>query len=615
MTMNSPLPLPTNLSAPLGELGRAMARRDRVVVKVGGESGQGVNSVGEILVKSLKESGYYVFGYREYPSLIKGGYSSYQVDIAGHPINANSAECDVLVCLSRLSVMKYLTTLRSGGILLHTLRSLQFSEEQQAFIAEKSITVLEVPAERIAVENGGKHIMSNTVMIGVLLQVLKLGKGLVTRILREEFATKPQLLDQNVVCLDKGYEFDLSALPPVALPFTPNPALDNAYLLTGNHALTYGAVAAGVRAYYSYPMTPASSILTFMANSYHQTGMLVKQVEDEIAVAQMTIGSMYMGTRALCATSGGGFDLMTESLSLVGIAEIPWVCIIGQRPGPATGLPTWTSAGDLNLALYSGHGEFARIVLAASDVPSCYRLIQHAFNLAEKYQTAVLVLTEKQIAESLYLVETLPADLPIERHLVPEHELADIKSTDRYAYTESGVSKRWVPGQTPEVFDANGDEHLEDGSLTEEAAPVKAIYDKRLRKIASIHAELPEPELYGPADADVILVGWGSVKNVMIDALAIYAEATAEHQAQLPRFAYLHYEYMFPLRTERFEQFARSHGERLILIENNALGQLGALLTQTTGHQFKHRWLKYDGRQFFVEEIFDALATVAESQE
>jgi 2-oxoglutarate ferredoxin oxidoreductase subunit alpha len=579
-----------------------LIKKHRFVVKIGGESGQGVNSVGEIIAKSLKETGYYVYGYREYPSLIKGGYSMYQLDFSDLPVNAPSSHCDLLLCLSRVSVRKYLTSLRAGGVLIHTLRMMEFSEDQQRFIDENQISVKEVAAEKIAVEAGGTVIMTNTVMTGVLLQMLGLGKELVTRILKEEFVKKPALLDQNVACLNLGYELDLSDVPQTKLHFAKKPVLDDALLLTGNHALALGAVSAGVRAYYAYPMTPSSSILSYLANWYHQTGMLVKQVEDEISVAEMALGSMFMGTRALCGTSGGGFDLMTETVSLAGITETPFVCILGQRPGPATGLPTWTAQGDLNLAIYAGHGEYPRAVLAASDIESCYLLLQQAFNIAEKYQIPVMVLTEKQIAESLFIVEKMPEPLPIERHLLSTAEVAEVQSTYRYAYTENGISKRWFPGQSPAVFDGNGDEHLEDGSLTEEAEPVKAIYEKRMRKQETLLQELPEPLYFGDTTPDFVFVGWGSTKHSILDAMAI-----AQKTVSTPKIGYLHYEYMYPVRTETFKKLAEQHGQNLVLIENNYLGQLGALLTQETGYQFSQRLLKYDGRQFFVEEVLEII--------
>lgn len=338
----------------------------RFVLKVAGESGQGVNSIGELFAKVFKRSGWHVFGYREYPSLIKGGYSCYQLDIFDQPIASSSQFCDVLVCLSRVSIRKYLRTVRPDGIIIHSLVRFTPAADEQAFLDQHHITIAYVPADTIALENGGKYIMANTVLTGTVGHVLGLDLEVLKQQLTLEFAKKPEVLDQNVLCLTKGYEHDLGDLPQITLDLPRHPEVSQAALLTGNHAAALGAVAGGVRAYYAYPMTPSSSILTYLADISHQTGMLVKQVEDEISVAQMALGSMMMGTRALVATSGGGYDLMTESVSMSGMTEIPFVCIIGQRPGPATGLPTWTAQGDLNLAIYAGHGEYPKCVLAAS---------------------------------------------------------------------------------------------------------------------------------------------------------------------------------------------------------------------------------------------------------
>jgi 2-oxoglutarate ferredoxin oxidoreductase subunit alpha len=571
----------------------------RYTLKAAGESGQGVNSVGEILAKSLKESGLYTFGYREYPSLIKGGYSCHQIDVSDRPLLSPSAQCDLLICLSRVSVHKYLPTARPGAIVLHSLPQMELTTEEQAWVTENQVQVTYVDATQLALETSGNALMANTVMIGLMWQLIGLELAPVESVIKHEFAKKPDMIEGNLKCLQAGYTTQVEGLKPVGLPFELAPERGDDALLSGNHIISLGAVAAGVRAYYAYPMTPSSSILSYLANIYHETGMVVKQVEDEISVAQMAIGSMFMGTRALVGTSGGGFDLMTESVSLSGMTETPFVCILGQRPGPATGLPTWTAAGDLNLAVYAGHGEYTRCVVAVSDPESCYTAIQHAFNLAEEFQIPVIVLTEKQIAESLFQMKELPADVPIERYLVPEAKLGALQASDRYKLTDTGVSPRWLPGQSDAVFDANSDEHLEDGSLTEEAVPTQLMYEKRLRKMEFLVQKLPEPRLLGPAQAALSFVGWGSVKNTMSDVIELWNQA---HPRTL--INYLHYDFVFPLKTESFMNFI-AQAKQVVLIENNAFGQLGGLITQTTGYQFENTLLKYDGRGFFVEDVLE----------
>lgn len=574
---------------------------NRFVIKVAGESGQGINSVGELVAKALKESGFYTFGYREYPSLIKGGYACHQTDFSDQPLHATSRWCDLLLCFSRVSIHAYLPTLQLGGQLLHNLKAVKFTEDEEKLIQERQLKVTYVAAEKIAFAAGGKAIMANTVMVGLLWQLLGLAVAPVKQVLEATFAHKPEVIGPNTACLEAGFAFTEHQLKPVSITFATEATRGQDALVTGNHLLALGAVAAGVRAYFAYPMTPSSSILSYLAEWYHQTGMLVKQIEDEISVAQMAIGAMFAGTRALVGTSGGGFDLMTESVSLAAMTETPFVCVLAQRPGPATGLPTWTSASDLLLAVYAGHGEYTKLVLSVSNPESCYRLIQIAFNLAEKYQIPVILLTEKQIAESLFQVPALPADIQIERHLVPEAELATLTAADRFKITETGISPRWLPSQADATYDANSDEHTEDGSITEAAQPSMAMLSKRLRKEQTLLAELPEPSLIGPAEAKVTFVGWGSVGNTLLDVMLIWNESHPEYSCN-----YLEYQYLWPLKTENLKKLIAAH-QPLILIENNATAQLGTLLAQKTGYRFVDQVLKYDGRPYFIEDILEYL--------
>lgn len=572
-----------------------------ITIKIGGESGQGINSIGEAVAKSFKESGFYTFGYREYPSLIRGGYASYQLEVFNQPVNCPHAKCDLLACLSRRSFHEYLRDVRDGGTIIHTIARLDIKPEEKDWIEQHQLQVEYVDAARLAVESGGKRLMSNTVLVGLLWNIFQLPIDQPEHVIREVFAHKPHYIDVNVACLHTGYNQQLKIKQQFSFTKSEDNIPPNAALISGNQALALGAVAAGVRTYFAYPMTPSSSILAYLASIQHETGMIVKQVDDEIAAAQMAIGSMFMGTRSLTGTSGGGFDLMTESVSLTGITETPFVCVIAQRPGPATGLPTWTSAADLMLAVYGGHGEFARVVIAASDARSAYSTVQHAFNIAESFQVPVLLLTEKQIAESIFTLDQFDPDPEIQRGLA--ENLEDLKPKDRYKFTDSGVSPRWIPGSAHATYDANSDEHLEDGSLTEEAVAAKKMYDKRLRKESAILNELPEPQLYGPAHADITLVGWGSVKPTVLDALAHLGTQSVSSAVN-----YLHYEYLYPLKTEKIHQLVDT-GNKMVLIENNATGQLGKLIAQETGFLFQEKILKYDGRPFFVEEVVSEINT------
>lgn len=571
-----------------------MADTNRFAIKITGASGMGIDSAGKILARVFKDSGYQVFAYREYPSLIKGGHSAYQIDVSGSEISSSSEYVDLVLAFERASVHEYLSSLKPGGTLIHNIPRLRLSEAESDLILERQLHIEHVNSQPLMEELGGL-IFTNIFFLGMLCQLIGLDSNVLKELVREEYADKPKLVELDIKAIEMGCEYEAPTLATYSskLQFQQRTGWNKSILIAGNEAIALGAISGGVRAYFGYPMTPSSSVLSYLSSNYHETGMLIKQAEDEITAAQMTLGAMFAGTRAMTGTSGGGFDLMTETVSLAGITEIPFVCVIAQRPGPATGVPTWTAAGDLNLAVYSGHGEFPRAVLAASDIESCYLLTQQALNLAEELQIPVFILTEKQIAESLYNIDKLPPALPIRRGLVGDSELASVKSEDRYAYTDSGVSKRWLPGQSEATYLSNSDEHLPDGTLTEDAAPVKMMMEKRMRKHQTLLEQLPEPILYGNANAKNILVGWGSAKGAILDAFNI---------AKNLDYAYLHYEYVWPLRTDKISELWAQE-KNLILVENNYTGQLGNLLSQQAGVHFTDRHLKYDGRPFFVNDI------------
>lgn len=576
--------------------------QNRFVIKVSGASGQGINSVGETISRAIKETGLYSFGYREYPSLIKGGYACFQVDFSDVPLQSSSHLTDVLLVLSVGAFSAYLSTVAPGGTVIHSVIGLQLSEAQQQLITEKEIKVVFVPAQQLVKEAGGHPLMANTFLLGVLWKLLGLSFEPLVEVLKRIFKKKPEVIEPNIAMLHAGRDFQDAQLHPISLAFSPNQSLIDDIIMSGNQAISLGAVAAGVRAYYAYPMTPSSSILSYLAAISHETGMLVKQIEDEISVAEMTIGSSFAGTRAMCGTSGGGFDLMSESVSLAAMTETPFVCVLAQRPGPATGLPTWTNAGDLLLSVFAGHGEYPRAVLAVSDLASAFTLTQVAHNLAEEYQIPVILLTEKQIAESHFQIKDLPESIEIKRGLVSQEGLASLTKMDRYSSTDSGVSPRWLPGQCAPTYDANSDEHLGDGTLTEDAVPSKEIFEKRMRKQEVLAAAFPEPVLFGDEDPELLLVGWGSVKLAILDGIELYKKTEGAKKV-----SYLHYEYMFPLRSERLLSLAQK-AQKVVFVENNGTGQLAKLVRMETGYAPHATYLKNDGRPFFVTEIVAYIA-------
>ena len=588
---------------------------NRTSITVVGESGSGLLSVGKILCEGLRNRGYWLNADREYPSLIKGGQSSFTINFSDQPIYALEEQAQVLVSLDKKSALKFFPRLKRGGIWIHGYERLPGMKDLYDQAKERGIHIVHVPIRETAHEMGGTSLMKNVVLIGMAWKVLGFEYENIKHEVEKKFGKKPALLPTNLKCLQAGFERVDSLENVLDIPLVQSTSqqvhestsdssaplkFPRKILLDGNHAVALGAVHAGTRFYCAYPMSPSSSILTHMANMASAVGMVVKQGEDEITVANMTLGAAHAGTRAMCATSGGGFDLMTETVSLAGITEIPWVCCVVQRPGPATGLPTWTGQGDLNLAIFAGHGEYGRMVVSVSDPVSAFELTQQAHNFAEKFQMPVVILSDKLVAETLMTVpEFAQNTIPIERGLT-DPKTEKLTSYDRYEITKSGVSKRWVPGSDEEAYYfANSDEHDTMGRLTEESQMSQDMYAKRVRKLDTLRDELPEPEVFGPKSAEISFVGWGSTKNVMRDIITMAA-------SQDIAVNYLHYDYVWPLKTERFEQFLADNSH-VHLIEGNMTGQLGQLLASRVGKSFDNlfagKFLKWDGRPFWVEEV------------
>jgi len=542
----------------------------RYSIKIAGQSGQGINTVGAIVSNILNSVGYITFSYREYPSVIKGGVASYQIDFSNKQINSSSKYCNILCSLDKNALEEYIPSLQKDGILIHNLKDYT---EGILVDSRKMITELKAP-----------EIMENTIMIAFICKILNIKQNVVEKHILEYFKEKKVDPELEKKCIEKGYNIEYTKqiqLPSIPFRITPKK------ILNGNKALALGAISCGVRAYYAYPMTPITAIFKYMQEYGTDKGVLLKQAENEITAVQMALGSMHMGTRALVATSGGGFDLMTETISCSGMTETPLVVILGQRAGASTGVPTWSGNSDLNIAIKAGHGEYPKAILAISDIESSYTLIQKAFNLAEKYQIPVILLTEKQITESLFTVNRLPNNIPIRRYL------SDM--TFRYNITDSGISPRRIPSFDKDPYISTSDEHNEKGESTENSKEIKQMTEKRMRKMKLLEKEFPQPILFNPNKSKTILVGWGSVKNTILDLIS-----------QGEDIGYLHYEYLFPLKTELLNTLTK-RGKKFILVENNQTGQLAEMLKEKTGYSFKKRILKYDGRPFFVEDILEYL--------
>jgi len=563
--------------------------KKRLAVKFAGQSGQGINTLGEILAKGIKNCGYNIFASREYPSIIKGGYAAYQIDFSDEDILSSLKYSHILTSLAQEALHKYTSFVNPNGIIIHSLNDFQFGEEEKKYIEKNSIEVVHIDTKQIALDNKAPEIMANVVLVGYIWKLLDLDIKVLEKLIRKIFAKKNIDIEAEIRCLMAGYNIEKPKnfnIDISDLKIKKN--WNKSKVLTGNDAIGLGAISAGCRAYYGYPMTPSTTILEMLGGTYKETGMLVKQAESEITSAQLVMGSMYMGTRAFTATSGGGFDLMTETISCAGMTETPFVVVLGQRSGSGTGVPTWTGAGDLNVALGAGHGEFPRCIISTSDVKDSYELIQRAFNIAEKYQLPVIVLTEKQNAESMFNIQEIGKAIKIERGFK--------KGNFRYEITDDGVSPRWLPQNGKPTYLVNSDEHSEDGISTEDPQTITQMAEKRMRKLLTLRKELPEPIYYGPKDANIVFVGMGTTKNAVLDVMKQSNE----------KIGYLQYQYIYPLKFEKILKIYEE-GSRVILIENNQSGEFGNLVKRECNFEFQEKLLKFDSRPFFVEDILDFL--------
>jgi 2-oxoglutarate/2-oxoacid ferredoxin oxidoreductase subunit alpha len=589
----------------------------RISLKIVGASGQGINSIGAIIAKGLKRSGYCVFGYREYPSLIKGGHASYQLDVSNERICSTETRVNVLVALNHHGLELNMEELKQGGIVLHVTPGWQFPEHHQKLIAERGLRVIYFPVDDMLNRLGAREILSNVLLTAFVWSMLHQDIDALKSLVGEKFAKKKALLELNMRCIDEGYSFvdPEQGTISIALP-PPDKGFASHLLITGSQAMGLGAVHAGVRLYAGYPMTPSSALLSFIAELENKTHMVVKQAEDEITAAQIVSGAMYMGTRALTATSGVGFDLMSETLSLNAMIENPTVFVLAQRPGPATGLPTWTGQGGLLQATSCSAGEFTRCVISVSNSQDAFDLMPVAFNLAEQYQISVIVLTDKQIAEALYTqqpYELEKAEIDRGRLVVDPEKLKFVKSSDRFdPHAKGGVSLRWLPGSEAATYCAQADEHNSMGAVDESGLNTKVQMEKRLRKFHGLKAGLPAPQLSIGGrntkttdwietgdEIELLAIGWGSTGEVFQDVMR-------SDELRGRKIAYLHYTYLWPLRTHELRRLAM-RSKRIVLVEQNYQGQLGMLIRMECGLDIPDRILKYDGRPFFYDELLSSV--------
>jgi 2-oxoglutarate ferredoxin oxidoreductase subunit alpha len=447
--------------------------------------------------------------------------------------------------------------------------------------------------------------MANTVAIGATLGLIGYNLELLSSILEKEFSRHGEkTVRNNINAARAGYDYVKEHR--TMLPFlktSPEVGKNPRLLMNGNEAISLGAMVAGCKFVAGYPMTPSSSILEYFADKGLRHGAVMLHIEDEISAMNMAVGAGYAGVRSMVATSGGGFALMVEALALAGMTETPVVVVLGQRPGPATGLPTRTEQGELLFALHAGHGEFPRAVLAPSGAADAFRVAIKAFNLAEKYQTPVLILTDHHLASSYTTMDRFDlATVKIERgHLVSENEIKNPADYKRYAVTASGVSPRALPGLSQALVVTDSDEHDEAGHMIEDAATRNQQVEKRARKLAGLKREVTPPEFHHSEKAEVTLIGWGSTYGAIRETASILKKVGRSVNT-------LHFHQLWPFPSDEAVA-ALIKAKTNIVVEGNSTSQLSALIRRETRIAVDAAILKYDGRPFSPREIIGRLRT------
>jgi len=564
-------------------------------IMVGGEAGQGVQSVGAILAKTLARGGLNVFADQDYESRVRGGHNFFRVRAKISDVLALSPEVDMLLALNKETMDLHEKELKAGGVII-------FDEEQTKFKAEGS-RYLNVPLLKLALEKVQNKLMANTVAVGAALGLVGFDFNLLSVVLEKEFARHGEkTVKDNIAAARAGYDYARESGKTLSFPeIRPQTGIERRMLLNGNEALCLGAMAAGCKFVAGYPMTPSSPILEYVADKGRQYGVVMMHVEDEIAAMNMAVGAGYTGVRAMVATSGGGFALMVEGLALAGMTETPVVVVLGQRPGPATGLPTRTEQAELFFALHASHGEFPRVVLAPANAAGAFHIAVKAFNLAEKYQTPVLILTDNHLATSYATVDRFDlSKVEIDRGaLLSDEEVKNLTEYKRHLITASGISPRALPGQGKALVVTDSDEHDEAGHMIEDAATRRQQVEKRLRKLEGLKQEITEPEFHQENDAVLTLIGWGSTYGTIREAAALLKK---DGQAVNT----LHFSQLWPFPSEAVSA-ALKKARQNIIVEGNATSQLSALIRRETGRAIDSAILKYDGRPFSPREIVDRL--------
>jgi 2-oxoglutarate ferredoxin oxidoreductase subunit alpha len=498
---------------------------------------------------------------------------------------------DLLIALDKTTIDKDLDDLAEDGLMIFDGDNMDVKPDKPNYFS--------IPLEKLANEAGKGKIMVNTVATGAALALLKFDLQPLMDRLEEAFGRKgEEVVENNKKSASAGYNYvqeNFKRDYPYQIPFAPSTT--RKMLISGSEAMALGALCSGLKFYSGYPMSPSTPIMEFVASNAKNYNIVLEPAEDEIAAINMAIGASFAGARSMTATSGGGFCLMTEALGLAGMTETPVVVVVAQRAGPSTGLPTRTEQADLRFVMHASHGEFPRAVFAPGNAEQAFYLMGKAFNMADRYQTPVIVLGDQHLNDSYFTIDGLDLSrIEIDRgNIVSDDLIPSAKEYKRYAWDASGISPRILPGQSEAVLYADSDEHTEAGHITESAAIRTQMMEKRMMKLEGMIQEIGPPEIYPSEESDIVLLGWGSTYGVIKEAVDLMNGEGL--RARMLHFSEIH---PFPLKDLSNTMMDNA---KIFAVENNYTGQFADVFSQETGLSISHRILKYDGRPFTPWDI------------
>jgi 2-oxoglutarate/2-oxoacid ferredoxin oxidoreductase subunit alpha len=556
--------------------------RTDISIVLSGEAGLGIQTLERLLMRMFKLSGRHVFSYSEFMSRIRGGNNSTEIRVSAKRSASFVDRIDIFIPFGPDAMDRFHDRITMETIIIG----------DQAFIDERyrsGYSVIEIPLLSIAKKIGGRTL--NLIVMGLFAGLYGIEEDTAKSQVSAYFSGAPaDTAEKNIEALIRGIEAgrEISRSGKIVIPVdTAADAFDD-ILINGAESIAFGGIAGGCNFLSSYPMSPSTDVLVNFAKYAEEFGIVVEQAEDEICAINMAVASWYAGGRAMVTTSGGGFALMTEGVSLAGATESPVVIHIGQRPGPATGMPTRTEQGDLLFALFSGHGEFPRVIYAPGNYTQGYNLTRRAFNIADRYQVPVFILTDQYYLDSNGAIP----GLAIDGTMAENNIVATGKDYKRYRLTENGISPRGIPGYGTGIVCLDSDEHGEGGYITEDFSVRVDQVNKRMRKHQSMAPDILPPDLYGPEDYRCLIVSWGSNLNNILEAI---------QECSAGDISLLHFTQVYPLHEDTNNYLKRAR--IAAIVENNSTSQFGCLIRMQTGYDFSRKILKYNGMPFSVEEL------------